>query len=48
MSYFIRTLIVIAAGTDTDTKGWLESTLNFCKDTPEKRELEAILKAKSQ
>jgi hypothetical protein len=48
MSYVMPRLREIASGTDTDAKGWLESILSFSKDTPEKRELEAILKAKSQ
>ena len=46
MPYVMPRLREIASGTDIDTKRWLESILSFSKDTPEKRELEALLSAK--
>ena len=46
--YTLPRLKEIAAGPDAEARQWLKEVVDSCKDTPEKRELEAILKSKSQ
>ena len=44
--YALPRMKELAAGTDDNDKEWLRSVLSFCKDTPEKRTLQALLDAK--
>jgi hypothetical protein len=41
--YTLPRLKEIASGTEAENKEWLRSVLSFCKDTPEKRALQALL-----
>jgi len=44
--YTLPRLKEIASGSDAEDQGWLRSVLSFCKDTPEKRTLQALLERK--
>jgi hypothetical protein len=43
LTYALPGLQRIAAGSDPDARGWLQSVLSFAKDTPEKRALLELL-----
>jgi len=46
LTYTLPSLKEIAIGPDDEARGWLKSILEFCNDSAEKRELQALLSRK--